>query len=174
MVIPLGPHWFTPSEGPKGFVNSLRNWTMKSNHEKGHPPWSDFMVHDLSWPWRWYSMWLTVWSYTLLYLFTIEVFFDGVKLLMFYNVQTTKLTFVGKIWDYLGFKYIWIYAWILVDSTTNMTYTTSQNDTNMVVDERGIQTLKVVVVVLLLLMLSFNVSVPTSAHSLLFLDKCFV
>ena len=32
-----------------------------------------------------------------LYLFTIGVFFYQVKLLMFFNVQTTNLTFVGKI-----------------------------------------------------------------------------
>ena len=44
--------WFTPSEGPKGFVNLfLRNWTIKvgpwrQTMEKGHLPWSDFMVHN--------------------------------------------------------------------------------------------------------------------------------
>ena len=30
---------------------------------------------------------------------SIDVMFYQVKLLMFYNVQTTNLTFVGKIWD---------------------------------------------------------------------------
>jgi hypothetical protein len=58
--------------------------------------------------------------------------------------------------------------------TANMTHTTSQNYTNMMVDEHGIQIPKVVVVMLLLLMLSFNIFVPTSAQSLLFLDKWFV
>ena len=48
--------------------------------------------------------------------------------------------------------------------TANMTYTRSQNYTNMVVDKHGIQTFEVVVVVLL----SFYVFVPTSAHPLLF------
>ena len=44
----------------------------------------------------------------------------------------------------------------------------------MVVGERGIQTIEVVLVVLLLLLLLSNVSVPTSANPLLFLDKWFV
>ena len=44
----------------------------------------------------------------------------------------------------------------------------------MVVGEHGIQTFRIVVVMLLLLLLSFDVFVPTSAHSLLFLDKWFV
>ena len=57
---------------------------------------------------------------------------------------------------------------------TNLTYTRSQNYTNMVVGEHGIQTSKVVVVVLLLLLLSFGVFVLISAHPLLFLDKWFV
>ena len=35
----------------------------------------------------------------MLYLFTIEVFFCQVKLLMFYNVQTTNIAFVGKVRD---------------------------------------------------------------------------
>ena len=34
-----------------------------------------------------------------LYLFTIETLFYQVKLSIFYNVQTTHLTFVGKIRD---------------------------------------------------------------------------
>ena len=42
---------------------------------------------------------------------------------------------------------------------------------NLVVEEYGIQTLKVVVVVLLLLLLSFDVFVPTIAHPSLFFDK---
>ena len=33
------------------------------------------------------------------YLFTIDAAFYEVNLLMFYNVQTTNLTFVGNIWD---------------------------------------------------------------------------
>ena len=32
-----------------------------------------------------------------LYLFTLEINFYEVKLAMFHNVQTTNLTFVGKI-----------------------------------------------------------------------------
>jgi hypothetical protein len=48
---------------------------------------------------------------------------------------------------------------------------TTQNYTNMMVGEHGIQTFEVVVVVLLLLMLLFDVFVPTSAHPLLFLEK---
>ena len=44
----------------------------------------------------------------------------------------------------------------------------------MVVDEREIQTFKVVfVVLLLLLLLLFDIFVPTSAHFLLSLDKWF-
>ena len=55
-----------------------------------------------------------------------------------------------------------------------MTHTTSQNYTNMVVGEHGIQTFKVVDVVLLLLLLSFDVFVPTIAHPLLFSNKWIV
>jgi hypothetical protein len=43
----------------------------------------------------------------------------------------------------------------------------------MVVDEDRIQTFEVVLVVLLLLLLSFDVFVPTSAHSLLLLASGF-
>ena len=57
--------------------------------------------------------------------------------------------------------------------TMKMTYTRSQNYTNMVVGD-GIQTFEVVVVMLLLLLLSFDVFVLTSAHPFLFLDKWFV
>ena len=35
----------------------------------------------------------------MLYLFSIDVNFDQAKLLLFYNVQTTNLTFVDKLWD---------------------------------------------------------------------------
>jgi hypothetical protein len=42
------------------------------------------------------------------------------------------------------------------------------------VGKHAIQTFEVVVDVLLLLLLSFDVFGPTSAHSLLFLDKWFV
>ena len=42
---------------------------------------------------------LTIRSYTVLYLFTVDVISYQVKLLMFYNVQTINLTFVGQIWD---------------------------------------------------------------------------
>jgi hypothetical protein len=48
----------------------------------------------------------------------------------------------------------------------NMTYTRSQNYTNMVVGKLGLQTIQIVVVVLL-----FDVFVPTSAHFSLFMDK---
>ena len=40
-----------------------------------------------------------MWIYTVPYLVTIDVIFYQVKLLVFYNVQTTNLTFVGKIWE---------------------------------------------------------------------------
>jgi hypothetical protein len=50
----------------------------------------------------------------------------------------------------------------------NMTYTRSQNYTNMVVGKHGIQTFVVVIIVLLLLLLSVDVFVPIlSAHSLI-------
>jgi len=55
-----------------------------------------------------------------------------------------------------------------------MMYTRSQNYTNMVVDERELQTLKVVVIVFLLLLMSFDVFVPTSVHPLLVLEKCYI
>jgi hypothetical protein len=51
--------------------------------------------------------------------------------------------------------------------TTDMTYTKSQNYTNMVVDKHKIQTLKVKIVVLLFCYCRVIVFVPTSAHSLL-------
>ena len=41
-----------------------------------------------------------------------------------------------------------------------MMYTRLQNYTNMMIDEHGIQTFKVVIVVLLLLMLSFVIMFP--------------
>ena len=47
-----------------------------------------------------YSVSLSIWIYMVLYLFTIDVIHDHVKLLMFYTVQTTNLTFVGRIWEY--------------------------------------------------------------------------
>ena len=55
----------------------------------------------------------------------------------------------------------------------NMTYMGSQNYTNMLVGEHGIQTFEFVIVVMLLLMLSFDVVVLTSAHPLSILDKWF-
>lgn len=39
----------------------------------------------------------------MLCMFTIDVIFYQVQLLVFHNIQTTKVTFVGKIWD---IKYI--------------------------------------------------------------------
>ena len=47
---------FTLSEGPKGFVNwffeesDYESWTIKSDHGKGHLPWSDVMVHGVNRP----------------------------------------------------------------------------------------------------------------------------
>ena len=46
----------SPTEGPKGFVHLfLRNETMEGGPwsqtmEKGHMPWSNFMVHDVNQP----------------------------------------------------------------------------------------------------------------------------
>jgi hypothetical protein len=51
--------------------------------------------------------------------------------------------------------------------TANMTYTRSQNYTNVMVGKHEIHHL-------LLLLLSFHVFVPTSAHPLLFVDKWIV
>ena len=55
---------------------------------------------------------------------------------------------------------------ILDNSNCNMTYTKSQNYTNMVVGKHGIQTMGVVLVVLLFMLLLIDVLVPTSAHPL--------
>ena len=55
--------------------------------------------------------------------------------------------------------------------TAAMTYTRSQNYTNIAVGKHGIQTFKVVVVMMLHLRLSFYVFVPTSAHPLSIMDK---
>ena len=50
--------WLTPSERSKGFVNWYLNklehgsWTFKSDHGKGHLPWSDFMIHGVHRPWK--------------------------------------------------------------------------------------------------------------------------
>jgi hypothetical protein len=60
-----------------------------------------------------------------------------------------------------------------ITPTANVTNTRSQNYTNMVVGEHGIQTFEVVTV-MLLLSSSFDVFVPTSEHPLLYLDKSFV
>ena len=49
--------------------------------------------------------------------------------------------------------------------TANVTYTKSQNYTNMVIDKRGVQTLKVVVVVLELLLLLFGFFCPHKCTS---------
>ena len=45
----------------------------------------------------WYLVSLAIWIYTMLYIFTIDVFFYQLKLLVFYDAQTTNFTFVGKI-----------------------------------------------------------------------------
>ena len=49
--------WFTPSEGSKGCVNRFpkKSQTMEvgpqsQTMEKGHLPWSDFMVHGVNSP----------------------------------------------------------------------------------------------------------------------------
>ena len=48
--------WFTPSEGPKGFVNWFfkkpdhGSWTWCRTMKKDHLPWSNFMVHGVNWP----------------------------------------------------------------------------------------------------------------------------
>ena len=53
---PLIHIWFTPSEGPKGFVNDFvmksdhGSWAMKSDHGKGLLSWSNFMVHGAKHP----------------------------------------------------------------------------------------------------------------------------
>ena len=47
----------------------------------------------------WYWVRPTIWSYTMLYMFTTVVVVYQVKLLIFYDVQTTNLTFIGKTWD---------------------------------------------------------------------------
>ena len=54
---------------------------------------------------------------------------------------------------------------------TNMTYTRSQNYTNVVVGKLEIQTFKVVIATFWCCCLIFS---PTNAHLLLFLDKWFV
>ena len=56
----------------------------------------------------------------------------------------------------------------------NMPYTRSQNYTNMVISEHGVQTFEAMVIRLLLLMLSFDVFVPTSAHPSLLSNMYFI
>ena len=56
----------------------------------------------------------------------------------------------------------------------NMTYTSLQNYTNMMVDRHGIQTFEVMIVMLLVLLLSSDAFLFPSAHPLLFIDKRFV
>ena len=55
--------------------------------------------------------------------------------------------------------------WIV--SSANMTYTTSKNYTNMMVDKHGIQTFKIVVVVLLRLLVLFDVFCSQKCTSLI-------
>ena len=62
-------------------------------------------------------------------------------------------------------------CWTII--TSNMTYTRSQNYTNLVAGEHEKLTFKVVTFVLLLLLLLFDIFVPTK-YPLLFLDKWFV
>ena len=54
-----------------------------------------------------------------------------------------------------------------------MIYTRSQNYTNTMVSEHGIQTFEVVVVALLLLLLLFGIFVPTSKCPFFFVNKCW-
>ena len=66
---------FTPSEGPKAFKTIfLRSQTMEVRPcpwtiEKGHLPWSDFMVYNVNMPLAyhpsWYSVWGDVWAWSL-------------------------------------------------------------------------------------------------------------
>ena len=62
---------FTPSEGPKGFINWYsRNRTMKvgiwsQTMAKGKPPWYDFMVHGVNQPWI--ALVICLWNNTLYY-----------------------------------------------------------------------------------------------------------
>ena len=45
--------WCTPNEGPKDFVNGFFNEIgprSRTIMEKGHLPWSDFMVHGVNGP----------------------------------------------------------------------------------------------------------------------------
>ena len=79
------------------------------------------------------------------------------------SLDTYKLGFTYYIF---GFMHEF---WTIL--TANMTYTKLQNYTNMLVGEHEIQTFKVMVVLLLLLLLSFDIFVPTNAHSLLFLES---
>ena len=57
--------WFTPSEGPKGFLNLFFKksdhgcWTM----EKDHLPWSDFMVHGVNQPLYKVELCVMVWHH---------------------------------------------------------------------------------------------------------------
>jgi hypothetical protein len=47
-----------------------------------------------------YSISLTIWIYTVLYLITVDVTLYHIKLLMFYGVQTTNLRFTVKYETY--------------------------------------------------------------------------
>lgn len=60
--------------------------------------------------WEWtililYLVSLATWNYTMIFIYIIKInaSFYQLKMLMFYNAQTTNLTFVGKQWD---IKYI--------------------------------------------------------------------
>ena len=44
-----------------------------------------------------YLVSFTIWGYTFLCVFTIRVSVHQVNMLMFYNVQSTKSTFVGEM-----------------------------------------------------------------------------
>ena len=57
--------------------------------------------------WRLNLVSLTIWSYGMQYPFTMDVICSKVeKMLMFYNIQITKLTIFEKMWDVVQFRLI--------------------------------------------------------------------
>ena len=75
------------------FSNSFR---LRKTH--GHIVYvmSPFLYEKLNSK-KWYLATITIRGYEMLYLFIIDVIVYQMRLLMFYNVQTTTLTFVDKI-----------------------------------------------------------------------------
>ena len=67
---------------------------------------------------KWVS--LTVWSHTLLYIFTMVVDLYHVQLLLFYKIQKPNLNFFfGKIWEYTLNRYSITYLQIVCNSNYN-------------------------------------------------------